>query len=133
MLIGELSRRTGFSHDTIRFYEKKGLIEVDKKQRRENNYKEYSDSVVDRLILIRTIKDLGFTLKEVDQFISAWSEEDASCEKLSVHLNEKIRMIDSKIEILNSFKARLNTSLSKCLNNTCEFETLLHGGQPNSQ
>ena len=52
MLIGELSKRTGFSHDTIRFCEKKGLIEVDKKERRDNNYKEYPETVLDRLMLI---------------------------------------------------------------------------------
>ncbi len=56
MLLGELSKPTGFSHDIIRFYEKKGLIQMEKKERRDNNYKEYSETVYDKLILIKTIK-----------------------------------------------------------------------------
>ena len=79
MLIGELSKRTGFSHDTIRFYEKKGLIVVDKKQRRTNNYKEYPEAIFNKLVLIKTVKELGFTLNEVDDFIKAWGDDDASC------------------------------------------------------
>ena len=43
MLIGELSQRTNLSRDTIRFYEKQGIISVSRKERRDNNYKEYSD------------------------------------------------------------------------------------------
>ena len=75
MLIGELSKRTGFSHDTIRFYEKKGLIETNKKDRRGNNYKEYTETVYNKLVLIKTVKELGFTLNEIDEFIKAWGDE----------------------------------------------------------
>src|SRR3546814_17661555 len=49
MLIGELSEKTGFSRDTIRFFEKQGLIQLDRKQRRDNNYKEYPEEVLNRL------------------------------------------------------------------------------------
>ncbi len=44
MLIGQLAQRTGFTRDTIRFYEKHGLIQMPHKARRENNYKEYPDA-----------------------------------------------------------------------------------------
>ncbi|WP_374759669.1 MerR family DNA-binding transcriptional regulator [Dyadobacter chenhuakuii] len=47
MLIGELSKQTDLSRDTIRFYEKQGLIAVGRKERRFNNYKEYSEHVRD--------------------------------------------------------------------------------------
>lgn len=40
MLIGELSKQTGFTRDTIRFYEKQGLIRVDREQRTPGNYKD---------------------------------------------------------------------------------------------
>jgi DNA-binding transcriptional MerR regulator len=43
MLIGKLVKETGLSKDTIRFYEKHGLISVNRKERRSNNYKEYSN------------------------------------------------------------------------------------------
>lgn len=64
MLIGELSAKTGLSRDTIRFYEKQGLIKVSRGQRRDNNYKEYPEEVVDRLLTVKRLKGLGFTLNE---------------------------------------------------------------------
>jgi DNA-binding transcriptional MerR regulator len=125
MLIGELSKRTGFSHDTIRFYEKKGLIRVDRKSRRENNYKEYSEDVYEQLVLIRTVKDLGFTLNEVDDFIRAWTVTGASCEDLTGHLTDKIARVVVQIRALEKVKAKLENSLERCRSNECEFEKLI--------
>ncbi|MDR3715349.1 MAG: MerR family transcriptional regulator [Puia sp.] len=64
MLIGELVLKSGLSRDTIRFYEKQGLIKIGCKQRRNNNYKEYSEEVLKRLHTIKRMKNFGFTLNE---------------------------------------------------------------------
>lgn len=125
MLIGELSKRTGFSHDTIRFYEKKGLIDVKRKERRDNNYKEYSEAVYERLVLIKTIKDLGFTLNEIDEFIEAWGEESATCSNLTSHLTDKINRVDEQIGLLQGIRTKLTGSLEKCSSNNCEFEKMI--------
>jgi DNA-binding transcriptional MerR regulator len=125
MLIGELSKRTGFSHDTIRFYEKKGLITLDKKTRRDNNYKEYPETVLEQLLLIKTVKALGFTLKEADEFMSGWSVELASCETLSSHLSEKIDRVNKQLELLNEIKLKLTRSLQQCNAGNCEFEKMV--------
>lgn len=125
MLIGELSKRTGFSHDTIRFYEKKGLIEVNRKERRDNNYKEYPEAVYEKLVLIKTVKELGFTLNEINEFIRAWGDEDASCSNLTSHLTDKINRVDEQIKLLQGIKTKLTTSLSKCQADNCEFEYMI--------
>lgn len=125
MLIGELSKRTGFSHDTIRFYEKKGLICVSKKERRDNNYKEYPESVYEKLVLIKTVKEFGFTLKEIDDFIRAWVDEDASCSNLTHHLTEKIGRVDEQIALLQVIRSKLTQSLEKCQSQDCEFEKMI--------
>ncbi len=122
MLIGELVERTGLTKDTIRFYEKKGLISLDRNSRRENNYKEYSDQVLDKLMLIRKLKELGFTLNEIDTFLELWREEDASCKNLKYTLENKITLVIEQIQKLNELKTRLSDSLAKCDNNDCEFE-----------
>jgi MerR family copper efflux transcriptional regulator len=127
MLIGELSKRTGFSHDTIRFYEKKGLINVDRKARRQNNYKEYPESVYERLLLIRIVKDLGFTLTEAADFVKAWTEVDASCSNVSHYLTDKVNHIDEEMRLLEGIKSKLKTSLHRCEGNHCEFEKLTKG------
>ena len=97
MLIGELSEKTGLSRDTIRFYEKEGLIKMPKKLRRENNYKEYPESVVDRILLIKSIQEFGFTLKEIDTFFELWQEEDASCKNLVFTLENKLAQVEAGI------------------------------------
>lgn len=125
MLIGELSKRTGLSHDTIRFYEKKGLIGVTRKERRDNNYKEYPESVYDRLVLIKTIKTLGFTLNEIDEFIRSWGQESASCDHLQHHLSDKILRVDEQIRLLQAIRNNLTNSLEQCVSNNCEFEKLV--------
>ena len=122
MLIGEISKRTGVSRDTIRFYEKKGLIKVPKKQRRENNYKEYPERVIDQLILIKSIQDFGFTLKEIETCFELWQEEGGTCDSLVATRQSKISQINKQIEKLTRLKNRLGNSLIKCQSNDCEFE-----------
>lgn len=122
MLIGEISKHTGLSRDTIRFYEKRGLITIPKKQRRDNNYKEYPETIIERLTLIKSIQDLGFTLKEIEIFFELWQEENASCTNLLCTLENKVAQVNDQIEKLNQLKNRLTSSLLKCKNDECEFE-----------
>ncbi len=122
MLIGELVKRSGFTKDAIRFYEKRGLISLNKKQRRENNYKEYPEQVLERLMLIKTIKGFGFTLAEIDTFFELWSVEDAACtEELSATLDKKVAQIDEQVNRLVELRTRLRTSIKKCRSGNCEF------------
>ncbi len=73
MLIGELAQKTGLSRDTIRFYEKVGLV-TPFQRNPENGYKEYDNDAIDRLILITQAKALGFTLSEINQEIDCMAE-----------------------------------------------------------
>jgi len=122
MLIGELVEKSGLTKDTIRFYEKKGLINLDRKNRRENNYKEYSEQVLEKLMLIRKLKEMGFTLNEIDTFLELWREEDASCKNLKFTLENKVALVNEQMQKLGELKERLTQSLTKCNNDDCEFE-----------
>jgi MerR family copper efflux transcriptional regulator len=122
MLIGELVEKSGLTKDTIRFYEKKGLINLDRKNRRENNYKEYSEQVLEKLMLIRKLKEMGFTLNEIDTFLELWREEDASCKNLKFTLQNKVALVNEQMQKLAELKERLAQSLTKCNNDDCEFE-----------
>lgn len=122
MLIGELVERSGLTRDTIRFYEKKGLINLNRKSRRKNNYKEYSEQVLEKLMLIRKLKDMGFTLNEIDTFLELWRDEEASCQNLKFTLENKMVLVDEQMQKLAELKSRLSQSLTKCNNDDCEFE-----------
>lgn len=104
MLIGELSQKSRVSKDTIRFYEKAGLLDSHKK-RGENNYRQYDDEALGRLAFIRQGKALGFTLREIKKVIDEWntfSDED----KVRI-TQDKIVEVDEKIEQLQEFKRYL--------------------------
>lgn len=104
MLISELSQKTGFSKDTIRFYEKTGLLNSNNK-RAENNYRNYDNEAVSRLEFIRHGKALGFTLREIKQSMDEWdilSTEDKV--RLTRH---KIAEMDEKIGQLQKFRCHL--------------------------
>ena len=122
MLLGELIKKTGFPKDTIRFYEKKGLIKLSKKQRRENNYKEYSEEVVDRLLFIKILKNLGFTLNEIEDFLLLKEMNEATCEGLKPKFYDKITKLETQIKTLTDLKDHLCCTLKKCENNDCIIE-----------
>ena len=125
MLIGELAERTGLTRDTIRFYEKRGLISLDGKTRRKNNYKEYSEPVLEQLKVIVKLKEMSFTLNEINTFLELRLKEDASCGNLRYTLENKIILVNEQIQKLTDFKSRLSGSLKKCNNNDCEFENTI--------
>lgn len=115
MLIGELVKLTGLSRDTIRFYEKQGLIQVGRKERRFNNYKEYSDETLKRLQVVKRLKGFGFTLNEVAEFLDLIETNQASCSQVSVKINEKVAVIDQKITELKRIRSLMTRGVEACL------------------
>ena len=80
MKIGELAQRAGVRIDTVRYYERQGLLPAP--QRQASGYRRYEDSDVARLRFVRRAKALGFTLIEIRELLalSGRREEDASDE-----------------------------------------------------
>jgi MerR family copper efflux transcriptional regulator len=108
MLIGQLSRSTGFSKDTIRYYEKIGLIELPKRPRIGNNYKDYPEELVQTLNAIRKYKELGFTLEEIRELLVLQSIQVLDVSKLIQIVERKITGMDAEIERLHAYRLRLN-------------------------
>jgi DNA-binding transcriptional MerR regulator len=115
MLIGELSAKTGLSRDTIRFYEKEGLIKIGRKQRRENNYKEYDETVLARLNQIKRIKNFGFTLNEAADLLALVVANEATCENVRGRIAEKVICLDEKISDMINLRNQLLKDIRKCL------------------
>lgn len=114
MLIGELSAKSGFSRDTIRYYEKIGLIQITVRERRNNNYKEYSLEILHRLETIKQLKQFGFTLNEIAELLNLMDADRSPCEGLPEKLDEKISIFEDKINQLEIFKSRLEWARSIC-------------------
>jgi MerR family transcriptional regulator, copper efflux regulator len=108
MLIHELSKRTGITAHTIRFYEKSGLIHGKRDETvKTNNYFHYDDETVEKLELISYAKSIGFTLREIGQLIDAWYNDTFSIADKLVVLDEKLLSIEVKIKQLEEMKERI--------------------------
>jgi MerR family transcriptional regulator, copper efflux regulator len=105
MLINELSKKTGLTAHTIRFYEKSGLIKGKRKDDvKSNNYFHYDDETVEKLELIRDAKAVGFTLSEIGELIEAWYDKQFTiADKLAI-LDGKLVSIEAKIKQLEDMK-----------------------------
>ncbi len=113
MLISELARRAGLTPDTVRFYEKKGLLDGRHRTRRDNNYKEYSLDALERLHLISNAKCAGFTLSETMQMLRDWNAlSEAEQEQI---FTDKIAQIERRMGELEKMKDYLNTIKPLCI------------------
>jgi DNA-binding transcriptional MerR regulator len=119
MLIGEITQRTGVPKDTIRYYERLGLVQLAMRGRRSNNYKEYADDTPGRLMQVGQLKALGFTLVEIGQLLDVIGRNADLCEDLPERVDEKIRGIDERIRALQGYRARLDAVLSACSRGGC--------------
>ena len=114
MLIGELSSRSGFSRDAIRFYEKHGLLQLSKKLRRGNNYKEYPEEFVTRLLTIRRLKEFGFTLNEIAGLLEMIEVKTATCENVEGLIGKKVELLDKRRREMTALRDQLSDGVQKC-------------------
>ncbi|PCJ65572.1 MAG: heavy metal-responsive transcriptional regulator [Bacteroidetes bacterium] len=119
MLIGEIAQKTNLSRDTIRFYEKKGLIQVERTVSEWNNYKDYKEETLHKLILIKKAKGFGFTLNEISDIITMYDLNEATCEIMGAKIKEKLHTIDKKISDLQEMKMtiirRVEQARNECI------------------
>jgi MerR family Zn(II)-responsive transcriptional regulator of zntA len=109
MLINELSKKTGISTHTIRFYEKSGLIEG----------KHYDDVTIDKLEFISDAKSVGFTIKEIGQIIDAWyNRKYTKKQKLEI-LDDKLNSLEQKMKEIKEMKKQILQFKDDVLNNRC--------------
>ncbi len=107
MRIGELSRRTSLSRDTIRYYEKRGLIKANPSVSEFNNYKEYPDSVLRRLMLIKETKTFGFSLSEIGELLGLIDRDEANCHIFEEKIQAKLQEIEERIQALRQMQRKI--------------------------
>jgi MerR family mercuric resistance operon transcriptional regulator len=112
MTIGKLANRAGVGVETIRFYERRGLIP--EPPRRSSGYREYTEEMVPRLSFIRKAKELGFTLKEIDDLLTLRVDPTTTCGDVKRRAEAKIRDIEDKVRLLERMKAALQRLAALC-------------------
>lgn len=112
LTIGQLARHAGVGVETIRFYEREGLIA--EPERRASGYRQYSKDAVRRVQFIRRAKDLGFTLKEIQELLELRVDPDCGCADVREQARAKVRDIEQRIASLEGMKAALERLAKKC-------------------
>jgi len=112
MKIGDLAKRTHTRVETIRFYEKEGLLPAP--GRSGGNYRIYEQAHLNRLSFIRRSRDLGFTLDQVRKLLKLADDRDAPCAEVDAITAANIAEIDRKLADLGALRAELVRRLECC-------------------
>jgi MerR family copper efflux transcriptional regulator len=112
MTIGRVAGAAGVSIDTIRFYERQGLIGTPR--RNFSGYRDYSDAVLDRLRFIADAKRLGFTLKEVKELLSEGVKSTSECGPVTRKAEAKMVEMNAEIERLVGLRRTLKKMVEAC-------------------
>lgn len=112
MQIGELSKRTDVNIETIRYYERAGILPAP--ERGTNNYRLYSEMHRRRLRFIRRARDLGFTLEEVKTFLSMVDGGDWTCARVKGLGERHLEDIRSRITDLRRMERALAEVVGRC-------------------
>ncbi len=114
--IGQVATLVGVGIDTVRYYERLGLLPA--APRRASGYRMFDESTVERIRLIKQLQDLGLTLQEIDAMLRATGEH-ATC----THESEKIRgalaRTEERIASLTAVRDKLQHALDRCTSGEC--------------
>jgi MerR family copper efflux transcriptional regulator len=110
--IGEVARRAGVNVETVRFYERQGLIA--QPPRRRSGYRQYPEDAVRRIQFIRQAKELGFTLLEIADLLSLRVARGSSCDAVRDRATAKIVDIDQRILDLVRMRTALKELTRAC-------------------
>lgn len=112
LTIGKLASAAGVGVETIRFYEREGLLP--KPPRKRSGYRQYPPMAVARVLFIRRAKELGFTLKEITELLELRVDPDKSCADVRNLAKTKIGAVNEKIADLERIKAALEKLARAC-------------------
>ncbi len=105
LTIGEVAKHAGVGVETIRFYERKGL--VGRPRRRPSGYREFEPEVVRVIRFIQRAKELGFSLREVSELLSLRERTGESCAAVRSRALGKVGDIDRKIAAFQDVRSAL--------------------------
>ena len=109
---GQLARLVGVGVETLRFYERQGLLE--RPPRKDSGYRQYPLQAVSRLRFIKKAKEVGFSLKEIRELLRLRLETGATCENVRSRAQAKIEEIEQKIQALRKMRQALQELTASC-------------------
>ncbi|MBI2602827.1 MAG: MerR family transcriptional regulator [Deltaproteobacteria bacterium] len=111
--IGVLAKKLGIGVETIRFYEREGLIKQPKVFKNAG-YRRYEPELVQRLYFIRKAKGLGFSLKEIRELLDLRALKKEKCGSVKTKAEQKLSEVNDKIRDLIAVKEALAKLIATC-------------------
>ena len=131
LTIGHVARLAGVGVETVRFYEREGLLA--EPERRQSGYRQYGDEVIQRLRFIRRAKELGFSLAEIRDLLNLRDDPEATAGEVRARAEAKVAEIEAKVRDLQRMKKALLTLTATCSGHgsvrTCPIIEALDGGK----
>lgn len=119
MKIGELARRADVTIDTVRFYERRGVLPP--APRRPSGYREYDDAAVDRIRLARQMQSVGLTLDEIIDALAAHDTGTVTCASERWRLDNALDRVDARIAELKELRRAILGARTACEQGRCGF------------
>ena len=113
LTIGQLAKQANVNLETIRYYERRGLIP--EPPRSESGYRQYSANDLQRTQFIKRAQALGFTLKEILELLSLRVEPGTSCKEVKGRVQAKIMNVEKRISDLEQMRAALLGLSNQCM------------------
>jgi MerR family mercuric resistance operon transcriptional regulator len=110
--IGTAAKQTGLSIDTIRFYQKSGLLKPP--ARTAAGYRVFNETEIAELQFIARAQDLGFTLAEIKELLSLRNENGRACPEVRGLIHRKLQNVRQKIAALKQLESELARGLRSC-------------------
>jgi DNA-binding transcriptional MerR regulator len=122
MKIGQVASQAGVSIDTVRFYERRGVLPAP--PRTPSGYRSYEASTVERIRFARALQHLGFTLDEAIDALHSHDTGRATCESELWRMQAVIDRIDTKIAELQATRRDVSETIEGCQQGHCRFGSL---------
>lgn len=117
--IGQVAQQSGVTVDTVRFYERRGVLPA--AQRRPSGYRVFSESTVERIRMAKALQDMGFTLDEVIDALHAHDTGEATCDSERWRLEAVVDRIDTKLADLQRARRHTLRILHDCRTGQCQL------------
>lgn len=124
MKIGQVAADAEVTIDTVRFYERRGVLPPP--ERRPSGYREYTAAAVERIRVARALQQLGFTLDEIIDALRAHDAGETSETSQLWRLEAVIHRIDAKIADLRRTRRNITQTLADCRAGRCRFNPIGH-------
>ncbi|WP_421921713.1 Cd(II)/Pb(II)-responsive transcriptional regulator [Marinobacter salarius] len=126
MKIGEISKTTGIPVETIRYYEKIGLVPAP--QRQASGYRRYRQSHLDRLLFIKRCRNLDMAQDEIRELIRLADQPDADCSEVDALLARHLSHVRERLQELANLEDTLQQLQQACSEGRTVSECGILGG-----